>query len=64
MWKLIDEPFRRIVLMKSPEKTELLYDYAVHWNEIGIVVVWTALFVYWILQTITKARLVGYSFNT
>ena len=57
MWKLIDEPFRRIVLMKSPEKTELLYDYAVHWNEIAIVLVWTALFVYWSYKLLQKRDL-------
>ena len=57
MWKLIDEPFRRIVAMKSPEKTELIYDYAVHWQEIGIVAVWTTIFIYCSYKLLQKRDL-------
>lgn len=57
MWKLIDEPFRRIVAMKSPEKTELIYDYAVHWQEIGIVAVWTTIFIYCSFKLLQKRDL-------
>lgn len=46
MYKLIDEPFRRIVMTKFPEKNEIAYDYGVHWYEIAIVMGWTALFVF------------------
>lgn len=46
MWNLINQPFQRIVMTKFPEKTELVYDYAVHWYEIFIVLGWTALFVF------------------
>ena len=46
MYKLIDEPIQRIVMTKFPDKSDLVYDYAVHWHEIGIVLIWTALFIF------------------
>ncbi len=46
MWKLIDEPFRRVIATKVPEKSELIYDYGVHSYEIVIVLCWTALFIF------------------
>jgi ABC-2 type transport system permease protein len=46
MYNLIDQPFQRIAMTKFPDKTELLYDYAVHWYEIAIVIGWTALFIF------------------
>ncbi|MCB4809171.1 ABC transporter permease subunit [Tamlana sp. 62-3] len=46
MYKLIDQPFQRIAMSKFPEKTELVYDYAVHWHEMVIVLGWTGLFVF------------------
>jgi ABC-type transport system involved in multi-copper enzyme maturation permease subunit len=46
MYKLIDQPIQRIVMTKFPEKTDLVYDYAVHWNEIAVVLGWTALFIF------------------
>ena len=46
MYKLIDQPFQRIAMMKFPEKTSIAYDYAVHWYEIAIVLCWTVLFVF------------------
>ncbi|MBL7559623.1 ABC transporter permease subunit [Olleya sp. YSTF-M6] len=57
MSKLIDEPFRRIVAMKSPEKTELIYDFAVHWYEIFIVLGWTSLFVFFSYKLLQKRDL-------
>ena len=57
MWKLIDEPFRRIVAMKSPEKVDLVYDFAVHWQEIGIVAVWTTIFIYCSYKLLQKRDL-------
>lgn len=57
MWKLIDEPFRRIVAMKSPEKADLVYDFAVHWQEIGIVAVWTTIFIYCSYKLLQKRDL-------
>jgi len=46
MYKLIDQPIQRIVMTKFPDKAEIAYDYAVHWHEIGIVLIWTALFIF------------------
>ncbi|MCK7591575.1 ABC transporter permease subunit [Subsaxibacter sp. CAU 1640] len=46
MYKLIDQPFQRIIITKYPDKMDLAYDYAVHWYEIAIVLGWTALFVF------------------
>ncbi len=46
MWKLIDQPFQRIAMTKFPDKNELIYDYAVHGNEILIVCVWIFVFIF------------------
>lgn len=46
MYKLIDQPFQRIIMTKYPEKIDLSYNYAVQWHEIAIVLGWTAIFVY------------------
>ncbi|XMO86974.1 ABC transporter permease subunit [Algibacter sp. AS12] len=46
MYNLIDQPFQRIAMTKFPNKGELIYDYAVHWHELAIVMCWTALFVF------------------
>ena len=46
MYKLIDQPFQRIIITKYPDKMDLAYDYAVHWYEIAIVLGWTALFIF------------------
>ena len=57
MYKLIDEPFRRIVMTKFPDKNEIAYDYAVHWYEIAIVVGWTALFIFLSYRLLKKRDL-------
>jgi len=46
MYKLIDQPFQRMIMTKFPDKADLAYDYAVHWYEIVVVMGWTALFVF------------------
>ncbi|WP_055445446.1 ABC transporter permease [Lacinutrix himadriensis] len=46
MYKLIDQPFQRIMMTKFPDKMDLTYDYAVHWYEIVIVLCWTAIFLF------------------
>ncbi|QRM89671.1 ABC transporter permease subunit [Lacinutrix sp. WUR7] len=46
MYKLIDQPFQRIMMTKFPDKMDLTYDYAVHGNEIVIVLCWTAIFLF------------------
>jgi ABC-type polysaccharide/polyol phosphate export permease len=57
MYKLIDQPFQRIVMTKFPEKTDIAYDYAVHWHEIVIVLGWTALFVFLSYRLLKKRDL-------
>ena len=57
MYKLIDEPFRRVVMTKFPDKSEIAYDYAVHWHEIGIVLVWTAVFIFLSYRLLKKRDL-------
>lgn len=53
LYNLINQPIQRIVMISSPDKTDLAYDYAVHWYEIMIVSVWTFIFIYlsyWFLK--------------
>ncbi|MBO3116203.1 ABC transporter permease subunit [Winogradskyella sp. DF17] len=57
MYKLIDQPIQRIVMTKFPEKTEMAYDYAVHWYEIVIVVGWSALFIFLSYRLLKKRDL-------
>ncbi len=45
MYKLIDQPFQRVVITKFPDNADLTYDYGVHWYELLIVISWTAIFV-------------------
>ena len=46
MYKLIDQPFQRVIMTKYPDQIDMAYDYTVHWYEIVIVLGWTALFVF------------------
>ncbi|MBT8303631.1 MAG: ABC transporter permease subunit, partial [Bacteroidia bacterium] len=57
MYKLIDQPIQRIVMTKFPEKTEIAYDYAVHFHEIAIVLAWTALFIFLSFRLLKKRDL-------
>lgn len=57
MYKLIDQPMQRIVMSKMPEKTSLVYDFAVHWYEIAIVLGWTALFIFLSYRLLKKRDL-------
>jgi len=57
MYKLIDEPFRRIVMTKFPDKADIAYDYAVHWYEIAIVLGWSAIFIFLSYQLLKKRDL-------
>ncbi len=57
MWKLIDEPFRRVMMSKFPDKSELVYDYGVHWYEISIVLAWTAIFIFLSYRLLKKRDL-------
>lgn len=57
MYKLIDQPFQRIMITKFPDKSDLIYDYGVHWHEIAIVLVWTALFIFLSYRLLKKRDL-------
>jgi ABC-type transport system involved in multi-copper enzyme maturation permease subunit len=57
MYKLIDQPIQRIVMSKFPEKTELVYDYAVHWYELLVAMGWTAIFVFLSYRLLKKRDL-------
>lgn len=57
MYKLIDQPFQRIAISKAPNGQEFLYDFAVHWYEIAIVVGWTALFIFLSYRLLKKRDL-------
>lgn len=57
MYKLIDQPVQRIVMTKFPEKTDIAYDYAVHWYEIAIVLGWTAIFIFLSYRLLKKRDL-------
>lgn len=49
MWNLIDEPFSRLGAVKSLASQvgeNLNFDYAIHWYEIAIIIIWTAIFIY------------------
>lgn len=49
MGNLIDEPFTRLSAVKSVANQlgeNFKFDYAVHWYEIAIVLIWTAIFIY------------------
>lgn len=57
MWNLINQPIQRIVMTKFPEKTDIMYDYAVHWYEIAIVLGWTAIFIFLSYRLLKKRDL-------
>lgn len=57
MYKLIDQPFQRIIMTKFPDKAELAYDYAVHWHEVVVVLGWTALFIFLSYRLLKKRDL-------
>lgn len=57
MYNLIEQPFQRIAMTKFPDKTEMAYDFAVHWYEIVIVLGWTAIFVFLSYRLLKKRDL-------
>ena len=57
MWNLINQPFQRVALTKVADKTQLYYDYAVHWYEIAIVLGWTTLFIFLSYRLLKKRDL-------
>lgn len=57
MYNLIKQPFQRVMITKFPEKTEMMYDYAVHGLDVCIVVIWTAIFVFLAYKLLKKRDL-------
>ncbi|MFD2550304.1 ABC transporter permease [Bizionia sediminis] len=57
IYNLINQPLNRVILTKFPDKTELAYDYDVHFHEIIIVVIWTALCVFFSIRLLKKRDL-------
>jgi ABC-type transport system involved in multi-copper enzyme maturation permease subunit len=45
MSNLIKQPFQRVAMSKFPEKNDLSYDYAVHFDSALIVILWTIIFI-------------------
>ncbi len=53
LYKLIDEPIRRVIMITQTDKQKFDYDYDVHASELGIVLLWVFIFVgasYWLLK--------------
>jgi len=46
MSNLIKQPFQRVAMTKFPNKNDLDYDYAVHFDSMLIVALWVVVFVY------------------
>ena len=46
MSNLIKQPFQRVAMTKFPDKSDLNYDYAVHFDSMLIVALWVVVFVY------------------
>lgn len=57
LYNLINQPIQRIIMISSPDKTNLVYNYAVHWHEILIVLAWTFLYIYGSYKLLTKRDL-------
>lgn len=57
LYNLINQPIQRIIMILSPDKTNLAYDYGVHWYEIAIISVWTFLFIYGSYRLLQKRDL-------
>jgi len=57
MYNLIKQPIQRIVMSKFPDKSEIAYDYALHWYEPIIVIGWTALFIFLSYRLLKKRDL-------
>ncbi|WP_445736226.1 ABC transporter permease [Mariniflexile sp.] len=57
MYNLIDQPFQRIAMTKFPDKSNLAYDFGVHWYEIAIVLGWTAICIFLSYRLLKKRDL-------
>ena len=57
MYKLIDDPIRRLAKMKVTDNEFLNYDYGVHAYEIAIVLGWTLIFIYFSYRLLKRRDL-------
>jgi len=57
MSNLINQPIQRIIMNMNPDKENFVYDYAVHWYEIVIVLIWTAIFIFLSYRLLKKRDL-------
>ncbi len=57
MYKLIDDPIRRLAKMKVTDNEFLNYDYGVHAHEIAIVLGWTLIFTYFSYRLLKRRDL-------
>ena len=57
LYKLIEEPIQRVVMLTQPDKTGLAYDYDVHFQELIIVFVWIVIFLAGSYQLLKKRDL-------
>ncbi len=46
MSNLIKQPFQRVAMTKFPSNTDISYDYAVYFDNIIIVILWTLIFIF------------------
>lgn len=57
MSNLIKQPFQRVAMTKFPSNTDINYDYAVHFDNIIIVLFWTSIFVFLSFKLLKKRDL-------
>ena len=57
MSNLIKQPFQRIAMTKFPSNTDIDYDYAVHIDNIIIVIFWALIFVFFSYKLLKKRDL-------
>jgi len=57
MSNLIKQPFQRVAMTKFPANTDISYDYAIHFDNILIVVFWTFIFIFLSYKLLKKRDL-------
>ena len=57
MSNLIKQPFQRVAMTKFPSNTDISYDYAVYFDNIMIVILWTFIFIFLSYKLLKKRDL-------
>ena len=57
MSNLIKQPFQRVAMTKFPSNTDISYDYAVYFDNIVIVILWTLIFIFLSYKLLKKRDL-------